>query len=237
MMPYPQPYPSGQAQQLGQVTRRRMTLEEMQLPGRYYKGLQSGLRGLSLFCLILFVFSIYVLPVMVSDPITYDTLSMVLMVFMVVFGLAAIGMSVNTVVVRKKVGQAMAEGTAVEIIGPAYRAGAMRKGQGWTVGPISILPSRGIDGLLVEGMPTRVLCLPRLKAALAINNVGLHKGARIMCPSNLEAMAVMVGMPASPGLGSAPGTSYPSYGSSTPQAMPSQANIDEDLPLPPPPID
>lgn len=231
-MTYYQPYQQGQ--QLSQVIRRQMTAEEMQLPGRFYKGLQNGLRGLSLFCLILFVFSTYVLPGMVSDPVTYDTLSIVLMVFMAVFGLVAIGMSANAIVIRMRLGQVLAEGTAVEVSGPAYRTGAMRKGQGWTVGPISVLPTRGLDGLLSDGMPTKILCVPRMKAALAINNVGLSRGARIMCPPNLDAMAVPVSMPVP---GTPLGAQYPEYGISVAQAQPLQADYPEELPPPPPPID
>jgi len=233
-MTYQQQYPT-QGQQLGQVVRRPMTMEERQLPGNFYKGLQNALRGLSLFCLILFVFSLYILPVMVSDPITYETVSIVLMVFMAVFGLVSIGMSVNALMVRGKLRQAMAEGTAVEVFAPAYRTGAMRKGQGWTVGPISVLPTRGIDGMLVEGMPTKVLCLPRLKAAIAINNCGLRQGARIMCPPNLESMAIPLGVPAAPMTGQDQSGAYPSYNPMMPQ--PAQATYAEELPPPPPPLD
>ena len=79
-MTYQQPFQQGP--QLSQVVRRQMTPEELQLPGKFYKGLQNGLRGISLFCLILFVFSSYIMPSMISDPITYDTLSIVLTMFM-----------------------------------------------------------------------------------------------------------------------------------------------------------
>jgi hypothetical protein len=233
-MTYQQQYPA-QGQQLSQVIRRPMTMEERQLPGNFYKGLQNGLRGLSLACLIMFVLSTYILPVMISDPITYDTLSTILMVFMAVFGLVAIGMAVNTIAVRRKVSQVMAEGAAVEVFGPAYRAGAMRKGQGWTVGPISVLPTRGIDGMLVEGMPARVLCVPRLKAALSINNIGLRRGARITCPPNLESMAVPMGMLAQPTFPQGQDPSYPQYGQSMPESPP--ASYFEEPPPPPPPPD
>jgi len=222
---YPPPYTPAQGQ-LNQVIRRPMTDAEMQLPGGFYRGLQNSLRGLSLFCLVLFVFNSYILPVMITDAVTYDSLSIVLMIFMAVFGLVSIGMSINTIVVRGKIKQVMMDGSAVEVFAPAYRAGAMRKGQGWTVGPISVLPTRGIDGLLVEGMPTRILCLPRLKAAIAINNVSLKRGARITCPPNLDAMAVPVTQPS---------TFDPNQATS--QAPPAQMSYPEDLPPPPPPID
>ncbi len=236
MMSYPQQYP-GQGPPGGQVIRRPMTAEELQLPGNYYKGLQNALRGLSLLCLVLFVFSLYILPALVWDPVTYDTVSIVLMVFMAVFGLVAIGMSANALAMRGKIRKAMIDGTAIEVLAPAYRAGAMRKGQGWSIGPISVLPTRGLDGILVEGMPTRVLCLPRLKAALSINNVGLRHGARIMCPPNLDSMAVLVGMPMQTYMQPA-GSQYPSCGAAMmPQQSPDLAVDTEDLPPPPPPPD
>ncbi len=202
-----QVYAGSQAQLPAQVIKRPLSMEERQLPGNFYRGLQNGLRGLSLFCLILFVFSTYVMPMMISDPVTYDTLSIVLMVFMAVFGLVAIGMSVNAIVVRKKISRAMADGTGVEVFAPAYRTGQMKNGQGWSIGPISLVPQRGMERMLVEGMPTRVLCVPNLKAALSINNTGLKHGARIMCPPNLEAMAVPVGVmpfPSQPGMNPSP---------------------------------
>jgi hypothetical protein len=183
-----------------------------------------------LFCLILFVLSSYVLPVVITDAITYDTVSTVLFVFMIVFGLVAIGFSVNALLVRKRIEQSMREGTAVEVLAPAYRANSGGKGMMWTVGPISMMPTRGLEGLLVEGQPTSVLCLPRLKAAIAINNYGLKQGARIMCPPNLESMAIPVGpMPTS---GPIPNSAYPAYGGSTAQSP--QTASDEELPPPPP---
>ncbi len=212
-----------------------MTFEERQLPGNFYKGLQNSLRGLSLFCLILFVFSSYVLPAVVTDAVTFDTLSIVLMVFMAVFGLVAIGMAVNSIVIRKKISRAIADGTAVEVVAPAYRAGPMRKGQGWTVGPISVIAAKETDAMFVEGMPARVLCVPSMKAALSINNVGLRHGARITCPPNLDSMAVPVGMPTLPSI-QPTGDQYPPSSASIVQQPAPSENAD-DLPPPPPPPD
>jgi hypothetical protein len=228
---YPQQYPGIPGQAFNtQILRRPLTDAERELPGRFYKTVQRSLRGISLFCLIMFVLSSYVLPVMITDAITYDTVSTVLFVFMIVFGLMAIGFSVNAIIVRKRIEQTMREGMAVEVLAPAYRASAGPKGAMWAVGPITMVPSRSLQGLIVEGQPTSVLCIPRLKAAIAINNYGLRMGARIMCPPNLESMATPVGpMPAS---GPIPSTAYPAYSESTMQAP--QTGLDDELPPPPP---
>jgi hypothetical protein len=228
---YPQQYPGMPGQAFNtQILKRPLTDAERDLPGRYYKLVQKSLRGISLFCLIMFVLSTYVLPVMITDAITYDTISTVLFVFMIVFGLVAIGFSVNAIVVRKKITQTMMEGTAVEVLAPAFKAGAGPKGAMWTVGPISIVPNRTLQGLIAEGQPTSVLCIPRLKAAIAINNFGLKQGMRIICPPNLEAMAVPVGP--MPNNGPIPSSAYPTY--SGPSMQSSQSAQDDDLPPPPP---
>jgi hypothetical protein len=234
-MGYPQQYPGAQAPSFNtQIIRRPLTDAERELPGRFYKTIQNGLRGLSLFCLILFILNTYVLSSVITDPITYDSLSTVLLVFMGVFGLVAIGMSVNAIVVRNRLVQAMRDGTAVEVFAPAYRSNTRGKVQTWTIGPISMMPTRGLEGLMMEGQPTSVLCLPKLKAAIAINNYGLKQGAKIMCPPNLEMMAVPVGMPAMPTPGPIPSSAYPAYGGPMQQAQTPLTPLEEDLPPPPP---
>jgi hypothetical protein len=231
-MGYP-PYPGAQAPAFNtRIVRRYLTDAERQLPGRFYKTVQNGLRGLSLFCLILFVLNTYVLSAFVTDAVTYDTISTVLYVFMIVMGLVAIGMSVNALVIRKRLAQALTDGTVVEVFAPAYRSGMVGKGPMWTVGPISIMPTRGIERMIAEGQPTSVVCVPSMKAAISINNYGLRQGARIMCPPNLEMMAA----PAGPVPMSAPvqGPSYPAYGVPVQQPQaPQTASSDE--PPPPPP--
>jgi hypothetical protein len=147
-------------------------------------------------------------------------------VLMGVFGLVGIGMAVNTIVVRKKVSDAMMEGTAVEVVGPAYRTGTAGKVPSWTVGPVSMMATREVLGLLREGAPTSILCIPRLKAAIAINNVGLKNGAKVMLPPNLESMAMPMG-------GQAPVMPYAAYGPLVAQPQPSTAPNDDYLPPPP----
>ena len=198
MMNFPSPYPYQPNQGVAaiEIVRRMMTDGERQLGVGYYKRLQNSLRGLSVFCLVLFILNSYVLAGVV-DAVTYDTLSIVLTMFMIAFGLVAIGMSVNLLVTRKRVVEAMNDGTAVEVTGPAYMSRGAGKGvPSWTVGPVSLVATREVMNMFVEGAPTKLLCLPRLKVAVAINNVGLKQGVRIMVPPNLESMAVQAFTPA-----------------------------------------
>lgn len=191
------PYQPNQGVAITQIVRRMMTDGEKQLGIGYYKKMQNGLRGLAFVSLILFVFNGYVLASVV-DPITYDALSIVLTIFMVVMGLMAIGMSINLLLIRKRITDAMRDGTAVEVTGPAYMSRAAKNMPLWTVGPVSLMSTREVMGMLQEGAPTTILCLPRLKIAVAINNYGLKQGVRITFPPNLEAMAVQAFQPATP---------------------------------------
>lgn len=230
---YPYQYPGVQPPlPNAQIIRRPLTDAERQLPGRFYRTIQNGLRGLSLFCLILFILNTYVLSSVITDEITYDTISTVLYVFMIVFGLVAVGMSVNALVLRRRLSQALTDGTVIEVFAPAYRGMTGGKGLTWTIGPISMIQQRGLEGLIAEGQPTSVVCVPKMKAAIAVNNVGLKSGARIACPPNLEMMAVpMVQMPAD-----APYVppDYPAQGAQVRQAQASTASPEEELPPPPP---
>ena len=230
---YPQPYPMNQGQAFNQIVRRPMTDVERQFPIGVYKGVQKAARGFAVVCLVLFMLDTFVLSTIITDPITLDTMSIMMSVFMGVFGLIAIAMAVNTFVVRKKVTDAMTNGSAVEVVGPAYRSSAAGKVQAWTVGPISMMPTREMLGLLQEGMPTRVLCVPSLKAAIAVNNVGLRNGARVMLPPNLEAMAMPMGMVGYPTAGQAPSAPFAAYGPPATQAQSFQAEGTEEIPPPP----
>src|SRR5512137_1123047 len=134
---YSQQYPGVQTPGYTRIIRRPLTDAERELPGRSYKTLQKGLRGIALFCLILFVFSTYILPVMLTDPVMLDSISITVSIFMAVFGLVAIGMSVNALVTRNRISQAMTDGTAVEVSAPAFRSSVGGKMQTWTIGPVS----------------------------------------------------------------------------------------------------
>jgi hypothetical protein len=120
----------------------------------------------------------------------------------------------------------------VEVLAPAYRSMTRGKGLTWTVGPVSIVQMRGIEGLMVEGQPTSVVCVPRMKAAIAINGCGLRTGMRVMCPPNLEMMAVPVGlMPVS---APAQGPAYPAYPAYSAPVQQPQVVPEEEPPPPPP---
>jgi len=231
MMGYQQQYPSATGPAYTRIIRRPLTDAERDLPGRFYKGLQRSCRGIALFCLILFVFSTFVLPAMLTDPVMLDSISITLSIFMAVFGVMAIGMSVNTLVMRGRISHAMMDGTAVEVFAPAFKTSVGSKMPSWTVGPVSIIQARGMDGLMMEGQPTSILCLPKLKAAIAINNCALKQGARITCPPNLEMMAEPVGIPTAPmAPGQAPAAAYPSF---VPQQQ-AQNTPEDEIPPPPP---
>ncbi len=230
-MAYPQPYPmQPPVPGYNQITRRMMTDVERQFPVGVYKGVQKAARGLAVLCLVLFFLSTFVVPVMFTDPVSLDTISILMTVFLGVFGLVSIGMAINTVVVRKKVSDAMAEGTVVEVVGPAYRSTGAKNVQAWTIGPVSMMASREAIGLMREGAPTSVLCVPRLKSAIAVNGVGLKNGARVMLPPNLEMMATPAGV--LPPIGQM-GPYQPQMAVPTvmaPQSAPAQ---NEDIPPPP----
>lgn len=226
-MTFQQPYPTWQAQGFNQITRRMMTDAERQLPVGVYRGVQRAARGISIVCLVLFILNAYVLSAVITDQITLDTLSIMFSVFMGVLGLAGVGMAINTLAVRKRVSDAMMEGTAVEVIGPAYRTSAAKNLQAWTIGPVSMMATRETLGLLSEGAPTSVLCVPKLKAAIAINNYGLKHGARIMFPPNLEAMAVPAGIGPTAPSDQAPVPAPPSYDAPEPQTQVSQTQVSQ----------
>jgi len=233
-MTFNQPYQMNQGPAFNQIIKRPMTPFERELPINYYKGIQKAARGLGVVCLVLFVFSTFVLPSILTDPDMLDSISITLTIFMLVFGAVALGMAVNTFIVRKKVQDAMNDGTAIEVTGPAYMSSGRQKVAMWTVGPISLMPMRGSDVMLVQGMPTSVICVPRLKAAIAINNQPLRQGVRISFPPNLEAMAVPTGFNAMPNIGQPQMMPYGGYGQAVSLNQPSQQSYPQEYPPPPP---
>ncbi len=231
-MTYPVQY--GQAPAFNQITKRMMADAERQFSVGVYRAVQKAARAISIACLVLFILNAFVLSVIVTDQFTLDTLSMMMSIFVAVFGLMALGMAANSLVVLRKVVDAMAEGTAVEVIGPAFRTSMAKNAQGWSVGPVSMMATREGAKLLSEGAPTKVLCVPKLKAAIAINDVGLKDGMRISFPPNLESMAVQMAPPAAPYVGMLSGPPQAAY-SRTPAAQPRppQTAAEEDIPPPP----
>ncbi len=232
-LPYGQPYQMNPGQGFNRIIRRPMTPAERELPANYYRAIQKAARGLGVLCVLLFVIGTFVLPAVLTDPSTLDGLSITMTIFSLVFGAVAIGMAINTLVVRKKVQDAMMAGVAVEVTAPAYRgSGGGPKMAMWTVGPVSVMPMRGFEGMLVEGMPVKILLVPSLKAAIAINDQPLRQGLRVTFPPNLEGMATPVDMPP---LQMAP-MSVPQYQTNAPQSG-SQAYLSafqNQMPPPPP---
>lgn len=227
----PQMYYPGQATAFNRIVKRPLTDAERQFAVGSYKMLQNGLRALAIVSLVFFIMYTYVIADLVAD----ETLSMIFSIIMIVIGVMALGMSLNTLVMRKKLTDAMRDGMAVEVQGPAYKSRAMKNVPSWTVGPISLMATREMEGLIQEGAQVSVLCIPRLKLALAINNYGLKHGARAIFPPNLEAMAVPVDQFVMPSAGQPHQTAYPEYRPSPPQGQPPQTAYPEEEPPPPPP--
>ena len=229
----PQPYAAAQGTAFNRIIRRPMTDTERQSVIGAYKMLQRGLRALAILSLVFFVMSTYVL----SDIVMDEVVSMMLSIFMIVIGFAAIGMSLNTLIMRKKIAETMREGMAIEVQGPAYRSRAVKNVPSWTVGPISLVATGEIASMIQEGAQVSVLCVPRLKLALAINNYGLKRGARVTFPPNLEAMAVPADQVMVQSAGQPSQAAYPEYRPSIPQGLPPQSAYPQYEPPPPPPDD
>lgn len=227
----PQQYFPGQATAFNRIVKRPLTDTERQFAVGSYKMLQNGLRGIAVVSLVFFILYTFV----IADLIIDETFSMVFSMIMIAIGLVALGMSLNTILMRKKITDAMREGMAIEVQGPAYKSRAAKNVPSWTVGPISLIATREIEGLIQEGAQVSVLCIPRLKLALAINNYGLKQGVRVTFPPNLEAMAVPADQVAMPSVGQPSQTAYPQYRSSIPQGQPPQTPYPEEDPPPPPP--
>lgn len=227
-----QPYFPSQGMAFNRIVKRPLTDPERQFVVGAYKMLQNGLRAIAIVSLVFYIMYTFVL----SDLIIDETFSLMISVFMIAIGAVALGMSLNTLLMRKKISDAMREGMAVEVQGPAYKSRAVKNVPSWTVGPISLTATREMESLMQEGAQVSVLCIPKLKLALAINNYGLKHGVRAVFPPNLEAMAVPANQVAVPSPGQPSQVAYPGYGPSIPQGrVPQTAYPEEDLPPPPPP--
>ena len=232
-MNMPMSYGGVQGAGFNRIIRRPLTEVERQLGVGYYKTVQRALRGVAVVSMVFFFMNTFLLTGF-SDPVLQDTLSTVFSVFALVFGGVAIVMSINSLIVRKKITDAMNDGTGIEVTGPAYRASTMQKVQSWNIGPVSLIASREAMGILQEGAQTTVLCIPRLKVALTINNYGLKNGARVMFPPNLEAMAIPVGLVAMPTAVQPTWTGNPSNNPPIQHPQPLLLPSNEEEPPPPP---
>jgi hypothetical protein len=184
-------YPAQATQPTTQVIKRPLTNADLELFSRFYDNLKRGTRGLAImsfvffFIFIIFYFALY--------DITFDwTIYLVFYLASFIIGLVAIIISIKFVQSRKKISDVLNEGTVIEVKGPAYRSRTARNVTAWTVGPISVMSGPGaVLNMIQEGAQTTVLCIPRMRIALSINNVELMNGARIICPPSFEALAVL----------------------------------------------
>jgi hypothetical protein len=112
-------------------------------------------------------------------------------IFSLVFGLSSMGIGAMTIKARGRINAALREGMVIEVQAPAFRDRTGRKGQSWNIGPISMMQTPELQGMLAEGAPTSVVCIPDVKAALSVNGVPLKRGAAITAPPNLAAMATV----------------------------------------------
>jgi hypothetical protein len=225
-------YNQSQGTAFNRIVKRPLTDAERQLVIGSYKVLQNALRGLAIASLVFFIVYTFV----ISDLIIDETFSMVFSIIMIAIGAVTLGTSLNTLLMRKKISDAMREGMAIEVQGPAYKSRAMKNVPSWTVGPISLMASKETESLIQEGAQVSVLCIPKLKLALSINNYGLKYGVRAIFPPNLEAMAVPADQAAMPSSGKPYQAAYPEHLPPAPQGPPPQtADPEEELPPPPPP--
>jgi len=210
------------------IIKRPLTDIEKGFAGKAYRSLQKALRGLAVASIVIAVLAIF-LPGYLSDW----AFSFVLTLLAFIIGALAIGMSVNAIVIRQKITETLKNGTAIEVQAPAYKGRAAKNMPSFTIGPITLMATPEVLRLIQEGAQTSVLCIPKMKAALSVNNVGLERGGRITCPPNLEAMAETV-YPAMQQPMAPPQAAYPQYAQSTPQAQPPQQIFPQYEPPPPP---
>lgn len=171
------------------IIKRPIEPPEIELISKYYRNYQNRLRGLAIMSLCLAVISTFLL----SGVILVDwTISFILYFASLIIGAVSIGMSINILLVRNRISQVLRIGTIMEVKAPAFRNRLAPNAASWTVGPILIMPTqRTLLSMIQEGMQTSVLCIPRMRVALAINNVELKYGARILCPPNIETLAAL----------------------------------------------
>lgn len=175
-------------QAANQVVKRSITNSDLELISKYYNNHQKGLKVLAMISFVFFF--IFIIFNYVLYDITFDW-SIYLVFYLVSFiiGLVTLILSLKFILNRKKISDALTEGTILEVKAPAYRNRAVPNASSWTVGPISVF-SRTALNMIQEGVQTTVVCLPKMNAALAINNMELIYDVKIICPPNLESMAM-----------------------------------------------
>jgi hypothetical protein len=221
-------YPQQMTPTITRIIKRPLTDIERGFAAKSYRSLQRAMRGIAIASLALVAIT-FLLSGVAVDP----TFSFVLTLLTIIIGALALGMSANTIMIRQKMSDILKNGTAIEVQAPAYKGRAVKNMQMFTIGPITLIATPEVLRLIQEGAQTSVLCIPKLKAALSVNNVGLERGARITCPPNLEAMAEPAYQAAQQPM-APPQVAYPQYYQSpAPQAQPPQPTYQQYEPPPP----
>jgi hypothetical protein len=168
------------------LIKRPMTEYDRGLVIKYYQGIQKILRMIAFLPLVLF----FVTTLVASSGETAGAIiSILLLLVTVILGIVVIGMSIGLVQMRKNMAAVLNDGMAIEVLGLAFRTRTKQNVVSYAVGPITLTARPEVLGMIHEGGPVSVLCIPRLKFAFSVNNVALAQGAGISCPPNLDAMA------------------------------------------------
>ena len=228
-MAYGYGYPPQQmAPAVTRIIKRPLTDIEKGFAAKTYRSFQRALRGIAIASLAL------VAVTFLLSGVALDwAFSFVITLLTIIIGALALGMSANGIMIRQKMAEVLKNGTAIEVQAPAYKGRAVKNMQMFTIGPITLMATPEVLRLIQEGAQTSVLCIPKMKAALSVNNVGLERGGRITCPPNLEAMAETayptMQQPMAP-----PQAAYPQYNQPAPQSQPPQPAYPQYEPPPPP---
>jgi len=168
---------------INRVIKRPMTDVERGLVTKNFQNLQKPLKMIASIPIILFLMNYLVAT-------TDNVLSLFITLLIIILSVVIIGMSIGVFQYRKKMSDVLRDGTAIEVHGPAYRSQSTNRNlQSFTVGSISMSMGLKDSSIIPEGAQVIVLCIPKLKTVLSVNNKGVEHGASITCPPNLEAMA------------------------------------------------
>jgi hypothetical protein len=168
-----------------QIMKRPISEPEQAMALGFWGRLQNSLRGLAAASLVFFILNMTIM----TGSFPVPELNILFFIMALMFGIAALGMAGMTMGIRKKIAAAFQEGAVFEVVGPAYLNQTTRKMPSWNIGPVSVLQTPETRNLIAQGAPTSVVFIPGVRAVLSINGIPLRKGASIMVPPGLEAMA------------------------------------------------
>ncbi len=193
-------HPPQMPQAKNQIIKRPMTDMERELVAKSYRSGKKILRRITFtILLLLFLFLMFITFLLSSDwvdPALSTVLTIVAVIVTIAISAPLIVTPVSVLQFRKKMSDALKDGTAIEVHGSALRTTAYispfatYKGQYFTVGPISLYETKEVLGMIQEGAQVSVLCIPKLKMAMSINNIGLKNPVPMKCPPNIEESAV-----------------------------------------------